>query len=309
MKYISIAYMELRQLRYLLATVRLGSVGAAAAENFVTQPAVSLQLKKLEQEIGEKLLVRSRGRMVPTPTGTLVAAHAEAILRRVETLESEVHGLKGLETGHLRMGNIDAASVYVLPNVYRAFRQRFPGIRLEIVIGDTAHLLSALQAGEIELATTTLPVGGGFVARPIYRDEMVLVAHPKHRLARKSRVRVADVAEEGVITYPENAATRRSIEDVFSKNGQVLNATMSISSPEAMKRLTQLRLGVSILPRPIVAGELSRGVLKIVPLGKVRFERVIGMVYRRLDALSPPARAFLDVVDEKLPQVRGRRSP
>lgn len=299
--------MEIRQLQYFLSVIKTGGIGTAAAAHYVTQPAVSIQLKKLEEEVGEKLLVRRDRRIVPTQAGLLLEEYAEGILNRLNALENAVAALKGLESGFLRMGNIDAASVYVLPAVYRSFQRKYPRIKIEIIVGDTARLLEALGRGEIELATTTFPVESDeFETLPVYRDEMVLVAHPKHVLAGSKRVTLKDVANAGLITYPPRSLTRRQIERVFIEHDLVLNATMEIASPEAIKSLTQAGLGASILPRPIVSAEVRRGALKVVSLGKVRFHRGIGMVFRDEASLSPPARVFLDMVKTKFLKTEGK---
>jgi DNA-binding transcriptional LysR family regulator len=292
--------MELRQLRYFLSVVHQGTVQAAAAANYVTQPAVSAQIRRLEEEVGERLFERRGRRLVPTQAGLLLVAHADDVLQRVAAMERSMHGYKGLESGRLRMGTIDAGSVYVLPDVYRAFHRKYPGVHMEIVVNDTARLLDALGAGDIELATTTLPVGrDDMEVRSFHREQMVPVAHPSHPLAGRKRATLADLSEHGVISYPAGSMTRRIIERVFAENGATYRATMELSSPEAMKRLAQAELGVCILPRPVVAGDLGRRSLKVIPLGRVRFEREIGMVLRDRDSLSPPARAFLEMVEAR----------
>ena len=292
--------MEIRQLRYFLSAARLGSIGAAAAEHFITQPAVSLQIKKLEEEVGHKLLIRRGRRLVPSEAGAVLVARAEEVVRSLELLESELHGFRELETGTLRMGNTDAASIYVLPDVYRAFHGRYPGVRMEIVVGDTQRLLDALAARRIELATATLPVAArGLTVRPIYREELVVVVRPDDPLATRKRLTPAEVVSRGVIAYPAGSITRGMIDDVFSAHGETLRARMEISSPEAMKQLAQAGLGATILPRPVVASELERGTLKIVAMPGVRFEREIGMVYREDAALSPAASVFLEMVETR----------
>jgi DNA-binding transcriptional LysR family regulator len=292
--------MDLRSLRYFLAVVRTGSVGAAAAENFITQPAVSLQLRKLETTLGQKLLIRRGRRMVPTEAGRTLAARAEEVIRSVDALHAELRGLDQLETGHLRVGNTDAASVYVLPEVYRSFHRSYPGVRIEITIGDTRHLLEALAAGRIELATATLPVEEqGLTVRSVYREDMLPVAHPAHALAARRRVSLRDFAEEGIIAYPSGSTTRRTIDAAFAERGVSVRARMEISSPEAMKRLAQSGLGVTILPRPVVAAEIRRKMLKVIALPGIRFEREIGIVHRGAELLSPAARTFLEMVERR----------
>lgn len=300
--------MEIRQLRYFASTVRLGSVGAAAAEHFVTQPAVSLQLKKLEDELGQKLFVRRGRQLVPTEAGATLAARAEEVIRLLSALEADLSGMKELATGTLRVGNTDAASVYVLPDVYRAFHTKYAGVRIEIMVAETRRLLEALRARRIEIAIATLPVTErGLVVHPIYREELVPVAPPDHPLASRRGATLKDLAAQDVITYPPDAVTRSMIDAVFAAQGETLRPRMEISSPEAMKRLAQAGLGISILPRPVVAAELGRKVLKAIVLPGVRFEREIGMVFRDDDTLSPAARVFRDMIDHRFRRARDQK--
>jgi DNA-binding transcriptional LysR family regulator len=291
--------MEIRQLRYFASTVRLGSVGAAAAEHFVTQPAVSLQLKKLEEELGQKLFTRRGRQLIPTEAGQMLALRAEEVIRLLAALEADLSGMKELVSGTLRVGNTDAASVYVLPDVYRTFHKKYAGVRIEIMVAETRRLVEALRARRIEIAIATLPIHErGLLVQPIYREELVPVARPDHPLASKRNATLKDLAGQDVITYPAGAVTRGMIDAVFAAHGEALRPRMEISSPEAMKRLTQAGLGVSILPRPVVAPELGRKVLKAISL-PVRFEREIGMVFRSDDTLSPAARVFRDMIDRR----------
>jgi len=291
--------MEIRQLRYFLSVVREGSVGAAARTHFITQPAVSLQMRRLEEEVGETLFDRRGRRMVPTEMGRILTGHAEDVLRSLDALEGAVAGARGLESGHLRMGNIDAASIYVLPEVYHEFHERYPGVTMEIVVGDTRALLDALGHGDVELATTTLPIDDeSLVANEIYHERLVAVADPQHPLCGRTRISPRQLTESGVITYPAGSTTRRLIESAFSARGHTLRPRMEISSPEAMKRLSQAGLGVTILPRPVVADEVEQGTLVELAAG-LRIERSIGMVHRGVDTLSPAARVFLEMVESR----------
>ncbi len=295
--------MEIRQLRYFLSTVRLGSLKAAAREHFVTQPAVSIQLKKLEAELGEKLYTRRGRRVVATQAGDMVATQGEAILGRVDSLKDSITQLTHGHAGYLRIGNIDAASIYVLPGVFHAFRRRYPGVDVQVTVADSDTLVAALESGAIELAIVTLPLGGeGLEVVPFYRDRMVLVASPRHELAtsRLARRRPLQAASEaGLITYPAQSVTRRLIEKVFIDNGLTLRAAMEMSSPEAIKRLTEAGIGASILPRKVVVDELKRGTLKSIATGGIRFERMLGVVHRGVEKLSQPASIFLTMLMKK----------
>lgn len=297
---------EIRQLRYFISAVRHGSLRAAAREHYITQPAVSIQLKKLEEELGEKLYVRRGRRIEPTQAGSFLLADAEEIVERIDRLTQSVGVVRTMKRGVLKMGSIDAASIYVLPGVFRAFRRRFPGIDVQVIVSDSQTLVTALGAGTIEIAVVTLPPPGeSYGVVPIYEDRMVLVVHPRHALARsRRRGRMLErVAETGLITYPARSTTRHLIEKVFLDNGLTPRVTMEMSSPEAIKKLAEAGLGASILPAQVVAGEVKRGTLEVIPTGKVRFSRTLGVVFKDREKLSPPAGAFLDMVS----RIRGRR--
>ncbi len=294
--------MELRQLRYFVSAIKHGSLRAAAREHFVTQPAVSIQLKKLEDEIGEKLYVRAGRRIEATQTGGLLLAEAEEIVARVDALSRSVGDVKGLRRGILKMGGIDAAGIYVLPDVFRAFRTRYPAIDMHVIVSDSGSLVAALGAGAIELAVVTLPVAGhAYEVVPVFKDRMVLVAHPSHELVQSHPRRglLQRVAETGLITYPARSTTRRLIEKVFMDLGLTLRVTMEMSSPEAIKKLAEAGLGASILPAQVVANEVRAGTLRVIPTGKVKFFRMLGAVCKNRDTLSPAAAAFLGMLVRK----------
>ncbi len=290
-------------MKYFLAAIRLGSIKGAAQEHFVTQPAVSIQLKKLEEEVGEKLYFRSRKRIVPTQAGRVLIPQIEEVLRGVEVLKESVRALKGLERGRLRRGSIDAASIYVLPPVFGSFSHRYPGVDIRVVVDDSDGLLDSLDEGDVELAIVTLPLAReGLDVIPFYKDEMVLVASPRHEVVTsrlKRRRPLESIAEMGLISYPSGSTTRRLIESVFVENGLNVRSSMEMSSPEAIKRLTETGLGASILPARIVSREVQRGTLKVIRTGRVKFQRILGVVCRDRETLSQPARVFLKMLLEK----------
>ncbi|MFH1755257.1 MAG: LysR substrate-binding domain-containing protein, partial [Candidatus Latescibacterota bacterium] len=180
---------------------------------------------------------------------------------------------------------------------FRSFRKKYPGVEIRVAVSDTRGLIASLDSGEIELAIVTLPhPGENLTVLPVYDDQMVLVAHPRHELARMKRPTLRVVADIGLIMYPSQSTTRRLIERVFIEAEISPRATMEISSPEAMKRLTEAGLGASILPLQVVSPEVRRGTLKVIPTGRTRFSRMLGIVFRDESALSPPGRVFLDML-------------
>ena len=177
--------MELRQLQYFVTTVRLGSVQAAAKALYVSPPAVSVQLKKFEEELGEELLVRQGRRLVTTQVGDELVGQAELILEQVEALKQQAQQLSKASTGMLYIGGTDAASVHLLPPVLQQFREAYPGVQQKVFVSPSGSLVDALMQRQVELAVITMPAPKAQVRAelkvvPLYSERMVVVA-PKSK--------------------------------------------------------------------------------------------------------------------------------
>ena len=293
--------MELRTLRYFATVARGATVAEAARRHCVTQPAVTAQLRRLEATVGERLFVRRGRRLAPTALARQILPRVEDVVARADALEAAIDAMRGLDGGTLRVGNIDAASIYVLPDVYRAFRERHPAVRIEIRVDDSRHLLEALRRGDVELATTTLPVDDAdLVVREIHRETLAVVAAPSHPIAREGAGLPGALAGADLITYPAGSMTRALVDAGLREAGVVVPARMELSSPEAMRRLAEAGLGVTILPEAVVREALAAGTLVRLEAG-LRIERAIGLVHRGHDVLSPAARAFVAMLDARGP--------
>jgi LysR family transcriptional regulator, low CO2-responsive transcriptional regulator len=284
--------LEFHQLRYFVSAIQLGSVKASAAEHFVTAPAVSIQLKLLEEELGSQLFVKHAEGLKLTHAGEVFLPHAEELLQKASAVKKLLRRLQLGETGFLKLGSIDAASIYVLPKPLQLFRKRYPGVEITVEVMDSSQLLQLLEKDKIELAIVTLPIPElDWVGLPIFADPMLVVAPPGYPIARKSSL--AELADGHLITYPADSTTRQLIDKVFMEHGFKLRPAMELSSPEAMKCLAQAGLGACILPKRIVAAEIRSGSLKHLRLPKVKFERTLGVVYKNAALLSKPATEFL----------------
>jgi len=292
--------MELRALKYLLSLAERGSVTAAAKEHFVTQPAVSIALRKLETELGQRLY-RIEGRAVLfTEAGEIVLEYA----KRLSGLESELFqrmgDLAGLRRGRISLGTIDAASIYVLPEVFSRFRERFAGIEVKLEISSTMVLVRKMDAGQLDLVIGTIPENaeGGYEVFPIYSEPLVVIAPPGHPLANGAPVPAASLAGHPFISFHEESITRRIVEHAFAGLGVSPHIAMAIDSPEAIKRLVSSGLGLAALPRRVVQGELRTGGLAAIEVEGLRMERRLGLILRSKRYISTTARAFLGVMDE-----------
>jgi DNA-binding transcriptional LysR family regulator len=293
--------MDIRVLKYLLSLAERGSFTSAAKEHFVTQPAVSIALRKLEEELGQRLY-RIEGRTVLfTQAGEIALEYAKRLSGLEAELFQRMSDLAGLRRGRISLGTIDAASIYVLPEVFSLFRERFAGIEVKLEISSTMILVQKMDAGQLDLVIGTIPedVGGEYEIFPIYSEPLIVIAPPGHALADGRVVSAASLSGHPFISFHEGSITRRIVERALAENGVTPLLAMAIDSPEAIKHLVSSGLGLAVLPRRVVQGELGAGRLAAIDVEGLRMERKLGLILRSERYISATARAFLGVMDEE----------
>ena len=292
--------MELRALKYLVSLARTGSLSGAAAENFVSQPAVSVALRKLSAELGVRLYDLEGRRVVLTQAGKVVLNYAERVGELLDELEKRVYDIKALRSGTLKLGTIDAASLYVLPDVFARFHSSYPEIEVQLEIAPTEVLLGSLIEDRIEAAIATLPVPGrdGFDVFPVYSESMVLITPRDHKLSKRETVEPEELEGCNFIMFHKGAVTRHIIEDSLREAGVRLKVTMAIDSPEVITRLVSTGLGLSILPERIVEEEIARGVVSGVRISGVSMERKLGLILKRGSYVPLHLKAFISVMND-----------
>ncbi len=287
--------MNLQHLRYFLAVARSGRFTAAARQQHVTQPTVSSAIAELEQELGVRLFHRGRQVELTLEGRTLVdyAVQIEDLLD--EALERVTGGLP--QPGDsFRFGAIDAAVIYLLPEVLRDFVAHHPDVELAIEVGPTSRdLVEHVLANRAEFAVISLPYEHPRLRTlAVMRDEMPLVVGPSHPLAGRRRVRTPDIAAEPFILFQPDSVSRRIVDEHFTEVGITPRVVMEMRSPEAMRKLVEAGVGVSFLPRIAVAESLTAGTLKEVRVTGLSLHRQIGLAWRQGRYFGPAVRALVE---------------
>ena len=284
--------LNLDHLRAFGEVVAAGGFSAAAARLNLTQPAVSLQVRQLEQRLGVELIERVGRRATPTAAGRELLAHMRAIEGAVaEATEAMAAHATGV-AGRVRLGTGATACIYLLPPVLRRLRKRFPGLEIVVSTGNTPDMLRAIEENAIDLGLVTLPAAGrALQVTPLVEDEMVAIAGPEERRL-PARVTPAALAELPLVLYEPGANTRRVVDDWFMAAGLSLKPAMQLGSVEAIKQLVGAGLGLGLLPRMAVADRASRGGLAVRSLTP-RLDRQLGLVLRRD---KPQSRALREVL-------------
>ena len=290
--------MELRTLKYLLSLFKNGSFTAAARANYITQPAISIQLKNLQKELGIKLYEIRKKRVVFTEAGTIVLDYAEKFAGLETQMLEHVRDMRGLKRGKLLLGTIDAASIYILPEVFSNFKELYPGVEINLEIASTVPLLKNLEKGGLDIVCGTLPLdlSEEYEVYSIYREPIVFIAPKGHPLAGSSDLNCSQLSLYPFILFHQESVTRRIVEETLLKKGVSVKVSMAIDSQEAIKRLVASGLGISALPLKTVEEDIGNGDLETFNVKGVSLEREIGLVLPVKRYLPITLRAFLEVV-------------
>ena len=245
--------MKLRQLQYVVEIVKNGmNITAAADKLFTSQPGVSSQVKRLEEELGVIIFERS-GKHINglTPEGTLLVERFEVILNEVTNVKRIADDFSHPESGMLSIATTHTQARYVLPPVINAFRKRYPKVKLQINQGTPEHIASLTDSGQadIGIATEALELFENLILLPCYRWNRCVMVPRDHPLAQQSRLTLKAIAEYPIITYTFGVADRSVINRAFKQEGHEINVVLTAADAEVIKAYVRNGLGIGIAAR------------------------------------------------------------
>lgn len=286
--------MELAQLRYLCLLDEERHFTRAAARANVAQPALSRQIRKLEEELGIPLVVRTTRRVAFTPQGSEVVQHARRALEAVEDVRSAAQQVRALQSGRVAIGVTHTPGPVAIAAVLGGFQRDHPNVDLEVREGFSVDLVQWLRSDVIDLAVLTavpLAMRAGLELRSLAVEPLRLVVGADHPLAERSRVRVAELQGLPLITFPPDATIRRSFEDAAATVGFAPHVACETTSAVRVRELVSQGLGVSVLP----ASETARldPSLRALALVGPTIHHEVSVAWRGGRRQSPPAAALL----------------
>jgi len=253
--------LEIRQLKAFVAIAETGTFTAAALRVHVTQAAISMQIRQLENEVGAKLFVRAPRHVILTEAGEHLLQRARQILLEHDSALEEIAELAGAERGRLRIGSASAMVLTEpLPKILNAIRKQHPQAEVTVVSGTSEALVEQILGGELDLAFVSLPVEArGVQTERLSEDQLVAIGSPRHRLAKQRTVSAYTLAGEKLILGERGGNTRRLIDQFFAQAGVSLKVTMELSRQAAIKRMVEEDMGVGIVPLQSVREEVEKG--------------------------------------------------
>jgi len=287
--------MDFDQLETFLEVARHSSFSRAAEKRFRTQPAISAQIRALEEEIGARLFDRSGGRVALTAPGKVFQRYAEEALESRRAALAAVGEMERVPRGEIVVGANEATCLHILPEVFADFKKQYASVAVSIHRSERARIMEAIIDNSVDFGVVSLPVADTrLTVVPIHRDELVVIVPPSHPLARRKAVAMADVVKYPLL-LPKAGRTRDAIENLFHERHLRPNVSMELDSSELLKRFVAADVGVGFIARSNVVEDVRAKVLAALPLSDAQIKRDLALVFRKDKALSRAALAFIEI--------------
>ena len=285
--------MEYDQLKGFFYVAKLGSFTQAAGRLYLSQPAISLQVKALEKEIGERLFDRVGRKIRLTHSGEVLFKETEELVGKLDEIQSIVQQFKSVGRGRLKLGASDTTSIHVLPRLLQDFLVEYPNVDLTVSSAYSTDVKRLVIDRELDVGIVTLPVSDSRLdVVPLFSQVFAAIVPSKHPFAARKQLRGKDFASTNLILLESGSTTRQIVDAFLAGEGVAPAPNMEFSNFEIIKRYVAEGLGVSVVPRGAV-DEARDGVRVVTLQRKVSVES--GAIYRRDRRISHTARAFVDM--------------
>jgi DNA-binding transcriptional LysR family regulator len=289
--------MDFDQLETFLEVARHTSFSKAAEKRFRTQPAISSQIRALEDEVGAKLFDRSGGKVSLTAPGKAFQKYVEETLEARKVMLTAIGEMERVPKGEIVVGANEATCLHVLPEVFAEFKKQYPDVNVGIQRAERGKILESIIDNSVDFGVVSIPVTDNrLTVVQIHRDELVVIAAPNHPLSKlKSKsAAVSDVVKFPLL-LPKLGRTRDAIEALFHERNLKPIISMELDSSELLKRFVAADVGVGFIARSNVLEDVKAGVLAAIPMSDALIKRDLALVFRKDKALSRAALAFIDI--------------
>ena len=297
--------MDFDQLHTFLEIVRLKSFSKAAQTCYRTQPAISAQVRQLEQELRADLFERFGSRISLTTAGKIFAEYAEQMLDLRRRAQDVIAELETNPRGELVIAGNEATCIYVLPKVFSEYREQFQSVQLQVLRSYGSRVVEAVMENSADFGLVQLPVEEKRLqVVNIYRDEIRLIVPAGHPLAGRPSVTARDVTDYYLV-LPKYGKTRTRLNEWLEVVEDDVRISMELDSTEMMKHFVIAGLGVSFVAASNCREEIAAGKLRSIPLAPEPMVRRLGLIYRKDKALSKAALGFIQIVLDNVGEESG----
>ena len=274
--------MDLRQLEIVQAVAEAGSFTGAGRKLHVSQSAISRQILLLEEELNESIFLRVGRRIRITPTGDALVQLSHRVFGDIKETVTVIGESQQVLGGTLRLAGGMTVCMYVFPALLQEYRRQHSMIEVKLITGTSQRLLHEIRSGGADLGFITLPVNEpDLITVPAMEEEMLLVAHPSHPLARKKRILPVDLVQQPFVLFEAASNSRRIVDAFFVKEGIEPRIVMETENVEILKALVRSEMGITIIPYQAVAREVRSKQLFCARISGQKLLRQTGWVFQR----------------------------
>jgi len=289
--------MNLRDLKYLVAVAEHKHFGRAAESCFVSQPTLSTQLKKLEEELGVTLIERGHRQVMLTPVGEDIVARAQQVLRDVNELVHTAEEYSDPFGGEFRLGIIPTVAPYLLPKILGPMRKAFPKLKIQLTEGQTAVISRMLKEGDLDAVILALPLEeDSVVEHELYREPFYFAASKEHPKAHGKSVSIDDLDSEEVLLLEDGHCLRDQALEVCNSHNAVENTNFRATSLETLRQMVAANVGITLMPE--LAVPARSGSVRYLPFRGSTPYRIIGLCWRQSSTRAALLEQLADVLTD-----------
>lgn len=291
--------MNLNQLKIFYFAAKKGNLSAAAHELYITQPAVTKGIQRLQEYYDMKFVDFVGKKLTLTDAGEVLYKIAEKIFEMESQAEESIRDFQQRQRGHIRILSSESFGDYYLPHIIIPFCKTFPLVRLSMNILPTEQVVENTAGLNCDLGFISYPVEHKKLAlREVLEDKLVIIAPPGHPLTHKETLKPKDLAGQNFIMHEKESAPRRAIEEFTRKNSIALNIPLELSSNRAIKRAVEEGIGIALISRKVASEEISAKRLKAMDLADPSMKRKFFLIHHRDKYISETLRLLMDLVFE-----------
>jgi DNA-binding transcriptional LysR family regulator len=286
--------MHLETLQVFCDLVESGSFSAAASQNFITQSAVSQQVRALEARFDHPLIERTKGHVQPTPAGQLLYQVSKEITARYRELREQLQSFGSVVSGSVRLATVHSVGLYELSEPLKKFLKAYPQVNVHLEYSRSSKIFEDVLSGCIDLGIVAYPSRRPQIAIiPFREDRLVLVCATHHPLARRGSMTFRELDGETFVGYERDIPTRRALDRVLKRKNVTVRYVMELDNIETIKRVVEIGTGVAIVPEPAVKQEVKNRTLCVVQISDETLLRPLGIVHRQGRHFSPAVERFI----------------
>lgn len=291
--------MQVESFKVFRDLVDTESFSKAAQLNFITQSAVSQQIRSLEEKFHAPLIERSSKRFSLTREGTLLYETSKEIIYAYDKLQHQISEMRDVISGTIRLATVYSIGLHELPPYLKIFLKEYPNVHVHVEYRRSNQVYDDVLDGTRDIGLVAFPIQKkNLKIEPFLKDRLILVCHPNNPLASQKEVTLESISHQKFIGFEPDIPTRKAIDKIFKEAGISVSPSMEFDNIETVKRAVEIDAGVSIVPRATVQQELKNGTLTAVEFKGITIHRPLGIIYRNGRVLSPAVKRFIQTLHE-----------